>query len=273
VLTGRNGAKGKEALDRIKARCPAAVVNFEFVDLASLSSVAALAERVRTRHPILDLLVNNAGVMAVPNRLITPDGFELQFATNYLSHFALTARLLGNLLRAGAPRVVTVSSLAHAMGKISLDDLQSERAYRPYQAYAMSKLATLIFAFELQRRSTTNGWNILSVAAHPGWSATSLQTSGPRIGRSTARFSECLTKLLSPLFAQSAAQGALPTLFAATMPHVGPGTYYGPDGWREMKGFPKLARIAAQALDCAMADRFWTVSERLTGVAMSIGLD
>ena len=264
VLASRSQTKGQRACARIRARYPAAHVSFEPLDLASLASIAAFANRVAVQHPRLDLLINNAGVAGIRPRRTTADGFELQFGTNYLGHFALTARLLPSLLLSPAARVVCVSSLAHRSGTIRFDDLQAERDYRPWRAYAQSKLALLMFALELQRRSGAHGWPLLSVAAHPGWAATNLQVSGTGwTGPIGWLFEEA-----GALAAQSAAEGALPILFAATSPEAKEGGYYGPDGWGELRGVPAPAVIAPQALDCTVAARLWAVSEVLTGVTM-----
>jgi NAD(P)-dependent dehydrogenase (short-subunit alcohol dehydrogenase family) len=263
VLIGRSDEKGRDALARIKARLPSARVSFENVDLASLGAVADFAGRFAAAHPTLDLLINNAGVMAYPTRRVSPDGFELQLAINYLSHFALTARLLPTLRRGTPRRVVNISSIAHREGRIDFEDLQGEEKYVPWKAYRQSKLAMLMFALELQRRSDEGGWGLMSVAAHPGIARTDIMANGPGWGKSG------LTKLLMPLayvFTQSSAAGAWPTLLAATSPEVKPGGYYGPDGFQEMKGSPTVAKIAAQALDVVAAKKLWEVSEQLTGV-------
>jgi NAD(P)-dependent dehydrogenase (short-subunit alcohol dehydrogenase family) len=179
VLTGRNDLKGRHALDGIRARFPDARIVYETLDLASLASVADFAGRFAAGHAALDILVNNAGVMALPTRQTTADGFEMQFGTNYLGHYALTARLLPWLRRGKQPRLVNLSSMAHRSGAIDFDDLQGARAYRPWKAYSQSKLAMLIFALELQRRSDTAGWGVMSNAAHPGYARTDLMANGP----------------------------------------------------------------------------------------------
>ncbi len=264
VLAGRNAAKGRDALARIGAAHPGAAVRFELLDLASLASVAAFAERLAGEGRPLDLLVNNAGVMSYPTRRTTSDGFEAQFGTNHLGHFALTLRLLPLLRRGHAARVVTVSSLAHRQGAIRFDDLQTQR-YQPRTAYAQSKLANLMFALELQRRSAAQGWGVTSIAAHPGWSATDIIASGPGAeGRQPAFWR--LALLAMPFFAQPAAQGALPILFAATSPQAQGGAYYGPQGFAEVKGPPGAARVAPQARDTNAAARLWAVSEQLVGL-------
>src|SRR4051812_34116937 len=242
ILACRDVGRGEEAARRIEGD-----VEVRRLDLADLASVRDFAAGL---DGPLDLLVNNAGVMAPPRRT-TADGFELQIGTNHLGHFALTGLLLDRLLEGERPRVVTISSGAHRIGRIDFDDLQSERRYRRWQAYGQSKLANLLFAFELQRRA---GLALFSVAAHPGYSATNLQ------GRSLAVF--------NLLLAQSAAMGALPTLYAATM-DVPPAAYIGPGGPGEMRGHPKLVSASAAARDEATAARLWEISERLTGIALA----
>jgi NAD(P)-dependent dehydrogenase (short-subunit alcohol dehydrogenase family) len=261
VIAGRSTEKGRAAIAKIGAAMPGAHVRFELLDLASLASVAAFGDRMQ--GGAIDLLVNNAGVMAPPARRATSDGFELQLGTNYLGHFALTARLLPALRRGRGARVVSVASIAHRRGRIAFEDLQSERSYQPWAAYAQSKLAMLMFALELQRRSDAAGWGVMSCAAHPGIARTDLFGNGPGSGGIIA----LLGRLPVPLVNQSAAQGALPILFAATSPGAVGGGYYGPDGVREMTGWPRVAAIRPQALDRAAAARLWDESLRLTGVA------
>ncbi|WP_419759976.1 SDR family oxidoreductase [Acidisoma sp.] len=262
ILAGRSAEKGAASVDRIKAQVPQANIRFEDLDLASLASVAAFANRMAAQHGTLDLLVNNAGVMAPPHRQATTDGFELQFGTNYLGHFALTAHLLPLLRAARAPRVVEVSSIAHRRATIGLKDLQGERSYSPWRSYGQSKLAMLMFAIELQRRSDAGGWGLMSLAAHPGIARTELFTNGP----GSARIQKLMIGLVMPFVSQSAAAGALPLLFAATAPGAIAGAYYGPSGLREMKGAVGPARIMPQAWDTETAARLWQVSEALTGV-------
>ena len=257
VLTGRNARKGAEALARIRAVHPKANISFELLDLGSLSSVAAFADGFAASHDHLNILINNAGVMMPPTRRTTVDGFELQLGTNHLGHFALTARLLP-LLAGG--RVVTVSSIAHRTGSIHLDDLQLDRSYSPTRAYSQSKLANLLFAFELQRRSDRAGWGVASIAAHPGVSSTDLIQNGMEgITASVGRF-------FVGIFGYSPAAGALPQIFAATSPAARAGAYYGPDGFMEITGSPAVAQAKPQALDKAAAARLWAISEDLTGV-------
>jgi NAD(P)-dependent dehydrogenase (short-subunit alcohol dehydrogenase family) len=268
LLTGRNPAKGQAALDRIRTVHPAATIRYENLDLSDLALVEAFADRLANEQEAIDLLVNNAGVMTPPTRFETKDGFELQFGTNYLSHFALTGRLLPLLRRGRQTRVVNLSSGAHRLlAAIHFDDLQWQKDYKPWRAYAQSKLAMILFAFELQRHSDANGWGLMSNAAHPGWAVTDLQTSGPGMGRGEPSLVQRLGKrALESLLAQSAAEGALPTLFAATSPDAQPAAYYGPQGLFELKGPVGEARIGKEAQDLHVAERLWTLSEKLTGV-------
>lgn len=268
VLTGRNAEKGADALARIHARHPGAAISYDTLDLASLASVADFAARFAATHDRLDLLVNNGGVMIPPTRKTTADGFELQFGTNFLSHFALTARLLPLLRAADAPRVVTVSSLAHRRGRINFDDLQAQRSYRPFRYYAQSKLADLMFALELQRRSDREGWRLMSLSAHPGWSTTELLNNGLGTDSLAVRVSH----LAAPIFAQGPAEGALPQLYAATAPEAEKAGYYGPRDLFEMKGPVSKAHVAPRARDTAVAAQLWAVSERLTGVHYPDGI-
>ena len=263
VLTGRNEAKGRDALQAIRGKFPSARIAYENLDLANLASVAEFAARFVAAYTSLDLLINNAGVMALPNRQTTVDGFEMQFGTNYLGHYALTAHLLPRLRRGHQPRVVNLSSLAHRSGAINFDDLQSTRSYVPWKAYGQSKLAMLMFALELQRRSDAAGWGVMSNAAHPGYARTDLIANGP--GASGLLWQ--LNKSLQPFISHSAAEGALPTLLAATSPQAEPGGYYGPNWFYELKGPPVPAKIMPQAKDAAVAARLWDVSAALTGVS------
>jgi NAD(P)-dependent dehydrogenase (short-subunit alcohol dehydrogenase family) len=264
ILAGRDNTKGRRAEALIRERHRTAKVRFELIDLASLKSVLEFARRMLVADVPIDILVNNAGVMAMRNRESTDDGFERQFGTNYLSHFALTARLLP-LLKAAKARVVQLSSVAHRTGKIALDDLNHAQAYKPFAVYRQSKLAMLMFAAELDRRSQSKGWGLTSVASHPGLARTDLFFNGPAHGANALVRSG--TDLMLRLLGHSAAAGALPTLMAATMPGVVGGQYFGPEGWKEFKGPPGSAKIEPQALDRAVAARLWEESEQLTGVA------
>ena len=251
VLAVRNTAKGDEVASEIGDHA-----RVEQLDLADLASVRGFAERLA--EPKLDLLVNNAGVMAPPRRL-TADGFESQIGTNHLGHFALTGLLLPKLLAAPAPRVVTQASGAHRAMRINFDNLQGDRRYNNWLAYGQSKLANLLFAFELQRRAANT--TLTSVAAHPGYAATNLQTAGP------ARLWERLGgQLGNVVIAQSAEEGALPALYAATAPDIAGGSFVGPDGFLELRGHPRLVTAAGRAYDEQTARRLWELSEELTGV-------
>ncbi|MFD2522987.1 SDR family oxidoreductase [Emticicia soli] len=261
IIMGRNSQKGAEAIAKIKQVNPTAKVSFEKIDLANLSSIKDFASKMVSKGQAINLLINNAGVMTPPKRLETANGFELQFGTNHLGHFALTAQLLPLLRKAKDARVVTVSSIANRSGKINFADLQSKLSYTPGVAYAQSKLANLMFAFELQRQSDINGWGIQSLAAHPGVSRTNLLITGA--GRWS--FSGMMRTFLPFLF-QSPAQGALPTLFAATSPDATGGSYYGPNKLSETRGYPSLSKIPAQAEDENVAAKLWEVSQQLADV-------
>jgi NAD(P)-dependent dehydrogenase (short-subunit alcohol dehydrogenase family) len=267
ILAVRNRDKGRQAAKELLAENPRARLSIEQIDLASLQSVKDFAARLNAASRPITTLVNNAGVMAPPTRHTTSDGFELQFGANYLGHFALTAGLLPLLQKAGSSRVVTLSSGVNHIGRINFDDLQWERRYSPWLAYAQSKLADLLFAIELNRRSLAHGWGIISNAAHPGATVTNLQTSGPNLGKTTSGMGLGMRiSRLIPGFWQEIPQGCLPALFAATSPRAVGGGYYGPDGFGEMTGMPKPARIPRRARDEDTARRLWEVSERLTQV-------
>ncbi len=261
VIAGRDPRKGDIAVRKIGATIPLAKVRFEQLDLASLVSIAAFTGRLRTVWDRLDILINNAGVMVPPRRQETSDGFELQLGTNYLGHFALTAHLLPLLRNGRNTRVVSLSSVAARSGTINFDDLNALRSYRPMAVYSQSKLACLMFALELDRRSKAGGWGITSIAAHPGVSRTNLLHNAP--GRWSAYGT---ARSLLPFLFQPAHQGALPTLFAATSPEAHGGAYYGPDRLGETRGFPTLAIVPPQALDETAVDRLWQVSEMLTAM-------
>jgi NAD(P)-dependent dehydrogenase (short-subunit alcohol dehydrogenase family) len=267
IIASRNGQKGAQVLAEIRGTYPGSDVSFEPLDLSDLSSVADCASRIAGSVPHIDLVINNAGVMAIPTRYETVDGFEMQLGANYLGHFAFTMHLMPKVLAAPSPRVVTVSSLAHRSGKIHFDDLQLQKGYTPWKAYSQSKLATLLFSLELERRARAEGWNLISNAAHPGYSLTGLQSTGPRMGREDRpALLERVAKVLAPIMSQSAADGALPTLYAATSPDTSGGVMYGPDGFYELRGSPKVARIVSPALNKAIWRRLWDTSEELTGV-------
>jgi NAD(P)-dependent dehydrogenase (short-subunit alcohol dehydrogenase family) len=261
ILAVRSAEKGLRAVDAIRRLVPRARVRHEILDLASLRSVRAFAARL-TDEPRLDLLVNNAGVMSVPRRELTEDGFERQFGTNYLGPFALTGLLLPLLRRSPSPRITTVSSGAANMGlrRINFDDLQWEKSYAPWNAYCQSKLADLLMAVEWTRRAPAHGITLLSSAAHPGYSRTNLQTSGP------GKPQNVLQRLAERVGSQDAAQGALPTLRAATEPNAAQASYYAPARFFHLKGDPVLIPMPEPARDEETARRLWDVSEQLTGV-------
>ena len=254
VMAVRNTAKGREAAARIKKECPKAGVDVMELDLADLSSVRKFVQDFTRRFSRLDLLINNAGVM-VPPYGKTVDGFELQFGTNHLGHFALTILLIDMLKNVSGSRIVTVSSGAHAFGMLDFDDLNWEkRRYNAWQAYGDSKLANLYFTRELQRRLDEEGSDVLAVAAHPGWAATELQRH------------QWWVRLLNNFFAQPADMGALPTLYAATAPDVHGSEYFGPDGKGQMRGYPVKVQSSKRSRDMVVASRLWEVSEEMTGV-------
>ena len=259
-ILARNGDKAARAKNAILARTPDARLQVIALDLANLSSVRAGAEALKRRTSALDILVNNAGVMSPPRRTLTADGFETQFGTNHLGHFLLTAELLPVLRHRGA-RVVTVSSLMHRVGDLDFSDLQWARGYRAAQAYGASKLANLLFAKELQRRSDAHGWGLLSAAAHPGAAATDLIANGPGLRGAAGRLATASVSLIG----HSAAAWALSSLYAATAPGSAPGGYYGPSGGLELKGPPSPAIVSKRAQDPVLAGRLWDVSVALTG--------
>ena len=264
VLAVRNLEKGNLALARIVAAHPQADVTLQELDLSSLDSVRAAATALRSAYPRIDLLINNAGVAWTPKQL-TADGFEMQLGTNHLGHFALTGLLLDNLLPVRGSRVVTVSSLGHRIrAAIHFDDLQWEHRYVRVAAYGQSKLANLLFTYELQRRlAARDKQTTIAVAAHPGSSNTELMRHLPAVFKSAVA-------VLGPVMYQSAAMGALPTLRAATDPDAEGGQYYGPDGLGEQRGHPKLVSSSAQSHDEDLQHRLWKVSEELTGVTYPV---
>jgi NAD(P)-dependent dehydrogenase (short-subunit alcohol dehydrogenase family) len=257
VLAVRNLDKGKAAADLIGRRYPGADVSVQELDLTSLDSVRAAADQLRAGHDHIDLLINNAGVMMTPKGS-TKDGFELQFGTNHLGHFAFTGLLLDRLLASPGSRVVTVSSQAHRAGRIRFDDLQSERSYGRATAYGQSKLANLLFTYELQRRLA--GTNTIAVAAHPGASSSEL-----------GRYNSGAFQTFAGLLEQSTEMGALPQLRAATDPSVQGGQYYGPSGLFQLRGHPKIVKSTSRSHDRAVQQRLWSVSEKLTGVTYPLG--
>jgi NAD(P)-dependent dehydrogenase (short-subunit alcohol dehydrogenase family) len=263
VLACRSAERGAAALEAISQAAPGAQLELAALDLGSLASVEAFAERFRSTHDGFDLLLNNAGVMAPPRR-VTADGFELQLGTNLLGHFALTGRLLGAMEGRADARVVTLSSNAHRMGRIDFDDLQSERRYSRWRAYGQSKLADLLFALELDRRLRAARSTVKSLAAHPGYAATNLQSAAaPTLDR-------LVMVVTNALLAQSADRGALPPLYAATEPDLEGGLYVGPDGPGEFRGSPRPVSPNRAARDEVLAARLWAVSEELTGVRFEL---
>ncbi len=252
ILACRNVQKGEAAADTI-----AGEREVRHLDLGDLASVRAFAESFTDER--LDLLVNNAGVMAPPRRL-TKDGFESQLGTNHLGHFALTGLLLRKLLAAPEPRIVTVSSGAHRIGTIHFDDLQGERRYNNWLWYGQSKLANLMFCFELQKRASAANTSLKSLAVHPGYARTNLQFAGPKA------YEQLIMRVTNPLLGQSAEMGALPTMYAATVPDIPGGSFVGPDGFMEQRGHPHLVTAAKKAYDEDAWRRLWEASEQLTGV-------
>ncbi|MBS0985410.1 MULTISPECIES: SDR family oxidoreductase [Acetobacter] len=270
LLPVRNPAKGEEALKALSQRCPGVQAQLLQLDLASLASVKACADSVFNHTEQLDFLINNAGVMAPPRRQETLDGFELQFGTNHLGHFALTSHLRPLLQAArGGGTVVTVASLAAHKTHIHFDDLQFRHHYSPFTAYQQSKLANLLFARELARKAGEAGWALHSRAAHPGWSSTSIIANGPAASTPPALsiLQRTAGGAVLRLMGQSAARGAEASLYAALSPDACDGDYYGPQGSQERRGQPGPARVPAEARKTSTAERLWDVSERLTGVA------
>ena len=263
ILACRDQEKGRSAEAQIRAAHPHASTTLLPLDLASLADVRRFADAVHGTTSRLDVLVNNAGVMALPYRR-TQDGFEMQFGTNHLGHFALTGLLLDLLLATPGARIVSVSSGFHRLGKIRFDDPHWERGYSKWPAYGQSKVANLLFAYELQRKLGAKNAGAISVAAHPGYAATNLQFAGPRMEGSS--FAERLSAIGNRLFAQSAAMGALPSLYAATSPEMRGGDYVGPSGIGEMWGVPRKVTSNAHSRDVEVARRLWELSETLTGV-------
>jgi NAD(P)-dependent dehydrogenase (short-subunit alcohol dehydrogenase family) len=263
ILAVRSAEKGQAAATAIRRAHPGAQAEAMALDLSSLASVRQFAETFLARYATLPLLIDNAGVMALPYSR-TADGFEMQFGTNHLGHFALTGLLMPAILAAPGARVVVVSSGVHISGAIDFDNLDGAKSYRPWRAYSQSKLANLLFAYELQRRFTAAGAGAIAVGCHPGWAATNLQAAGPRMNGS--RFGELISQLANRLFAQSAAMGALPTLYAATAADVNGCDYIGPVGLFGLRGAPGKVKSSPRSYDPALAARLWRVSEQMTGV-------
>jgi NAD(P)-dependent dehydrogenase (short-subunit alcohol dehydrogenase family) len=261
ILACRNAEKGEAARAKIASEYPAANLQVRVLDVADLDSVRRFAAEFLNEGKPLDLLINNAGVMALPERRTTPQGFEMQFGTNHLGHFALTGLLLPTLLRQPGSRVVTVASIAHKGGKLNFDDLNAERRYDPRGAYQQSKLANVVFGLELDRRLRARSATTESVIAHPGVAVTNIVSNGMGSGLQGR-----IANAVLPLFAQSDDRGAWPLLYAATSPEAHGGGYYGPDGFAEIKGSPVEVKPKPHAVDPAAGKRLWEVSEELTGV-------
>ncbi len=253
ILACRDAKKGQQAVQKIKLELPEAKADLMPLNLSELASVRRFAAEFKNRYGGLDLLINNAGIMAVPFGR-TADGFELQFGTNHLGHFALTLLLIDRINRAPRARVVTVSSAGHRWSKMDFDNLNAEKSYDPQKAYGQSKLANLLFTYELQRRFEAAGADAIAAAAHPGWTATNLDAHWRMV------------HIITPLIGQKPEMGALPTLYAAVAPDVRGGDYYGPGGWQEIRGYPAKVPSSAASHDAAVAAKLWKVSEELTGV-------
>jgi NAD(P)-dependent dehydrogenase (short-subunit alcohol dehydrogenase family) len=271
VMAIRNRGKGEAAIEEIRARVPDAKLTIDTLDLSSLASVAALGEQLNAEGRPIDILINNAGVMTPPQRDTTADGFELQFGSNHLGHFALTAHLLPLLRAANDARVVSLSSIAARRGRIHFDDPQFEQSYAAMSAYGQSKLAVLMFARELDRRSRAAGWGIVSNAAHPGLTKTNLQISGPSHGRDKPALMErfyTTSWRWAPFLWQEIDEGILPALYAAAAPHAEGGAFYGPRGFYEAAGGGVTsAKVPRPASDDADSRRLWELSEQLTGAS------
>jgi len=268
VLAVRDETKGEKEIAQLRTENADARLTLRLIDLSSLASVAAFARATITDGRPIDILINNAGVMMPPNREVTADGFELQFESNYLGHFALTAQLLPLLIGAKTARVVNLSSIYARSGRLDWDNLQSEKSYRPGRAYGLTKLAMLMFARELNKRSASAGWGILAAAAHPGATITNLQVAGPLRGHPAdgARARIVRQQYKVPGLFQNVDQGILPALFAATSPDAAGGGYYGPSGFQEVTGGPGPASVPKRAQNDADSAHLWTLSEQLSGV-------
>lgn len=251
VLACRNQAKGKAAKQSIDALNPAGKVEVMELDLANLDVVRSFAKKFKAHHKTLDILCNNAGVMAIPFQK-TANGFEMQFGTNHYGHFALTALLIDRILKTNSARIINVSSLAHLTGFMDFENINGERKYAKWSAYGMSKLANLLFTYETARRLAAKGADVIAAAAHPGWTATNLQKPST------------LAVIGNHIFAQKEDIGALPQLYACTAEDVQNGDYFGPDGWREMRGYPKRVRSNRRSQDEDDAKRLWELSEKVT---------
>jgi len=265
VMACRDPQRAQAAADEVRKVAPDAKLELESLDLASLASIEAFAKKLASTRPVLDGLINNAGIMAIPRRT-TADGFEMQLGTNHLGHYALSLRLLPLLEAAKAPRLVSVASTAHKFGSMNFDDLMGEKSYSSWGAYGQSKLANLLFIYELARKLAAAGKKTIAVAAHPGYAATNLQGVGAKMTGS--KFSAWIMDVGNSVMAQGADMGALPTLYAATASEVKSGDYFGPDGFLEFKGHPRKCDSNAKSKDTTAAAKLWEVSEKLTGVRL-----
>ena len=254
VLACRNLEKGRQAAEQIRMEDPPGTVRLILLDLADLASACSFSEFFKERYDRLDILINNAGVMALAERLETADGFEMQFGTNHLGHFALTGLLIERIKDTQGARVVNVSSVAEMIGRINFDDLNARKSYNRWSAYGQSKIANLLFTYELQRRFEASGFDAISAASHPGWTATNLQSHS------------AFLRACNPVIGQGSETGALPTLYAATAEVVEGGAYYGPGGCMQARGYPKRIESNRRSHDRDVAARLWDISERLTGV-------
>ena len=263
VMACRDPQRAQAAADEVKKLTANAKLELESLDLASLASIDAFAKKLATTHPVIDGLINNAGIMAIPRRT-TADGFEMQLGTNHLGHYALSMRLLPLLENAKAPRLVNVASTAHKFGTMNFDDLMGEKSYSSWGAYGQSKLANLLFTFELSRKLAAAGKKTVVAAAHPGYAATNLQGVGAKMTGS--KFGAWIMNVGNSVMAQPADMGALPSLYAATASDVKSGDYFGPDGFMELKGHPVKCGSTKKAQDTASAAKLWEVSEKLTGM-------
>ncbi len=265
ILACRNLEKGQLALTKMQTSCPNGDFILKPLDLSDLNSIHKFVQEFLNQYTQLDILINNAGIMAIPKRTITKNGFEMQFGTNHLGHFALTGLLLKILIQTDRSRIVTVSSLAHKRGRINLKDLQSEKHYSPWGAYAQSKLANLLFAFELNRLFNQHNLSQTSLACHPGIAKTNIIETGMQANGKITFLGNIMNSLVG-LVSQTDYAGALPTLEAATVPTINGDTYYGPDGFNEYTGMPKLVKAKPKAHDLKMAKNLWLLSQELTKV-------
>jgi NAD(P)-dependent dehydrogenase (short-subunit alcohol dehydrogenase family) len=273
VVAARDADKGARAVAQIRAASPDSQASFELLDLGSLASITAFVRRIAEQTNSIDLLVNNAGLMMIPRRLATEDGFERQFGTNHLGHFALTALLWPMLRTSAAARVVTVSSLAHRAGRLNFGDINSVREYSAIRAYAQSKLANLVFAIELQRRIQAAELPAVSIAAHPGIARTNLFSTGQKTASANwwRSVRTGIGELIFRMIGSSAEQGHLPLVYAAVSPDAEGGGYYGPNAWGETRGWPSPARISRRALNLQDATHLWSLSEQLVGLRFEVG--